>query len=244
MHARIEPLRPTNDGRLRLADGSCYRIRPSGEADRQRLLDCFEALSADTRRLRFFNSKSSLTPAELDYFAGADGHDHIACVAVRLDEQGQEGEALGFARCVRLSPGCEVAEFSITVVDRVQGQGLGSALLDQIMAMARGAGIRRFRCEVLAENSGMRNLAQHLGGEPQWLGDGTVEYDCALPETPTPADADLPWYLDPQGLVSPWADAWLNGLRDSLTLAQSSQQRLARWLDDLCPTCVGKVMAV
>jgi ribosomal protein S18 acetylase RimI-like enzyme len=66
-----------------------------------------------------------------------------------------------------LSPGCEAAEFSITVADQVQGQGLGSALLDHIMVMARGVGIHRFRCEVLAENSGMRNLAQHLGGEPQ-----------------------------------------------------------------------------
>ena len=243
MHARIDPVCPT-DPHLHLADGARYRIRPSGEGDRQRLLDCFKALSPDTRRLRFFNSKPTLTLEELDYFAGTDGQDHIACVAVRLDEQGREGEALGFARCVRLGQGSEVAEFSITVVDQVQGQGLGSALLDHIMVMARGVGIRRFRCEVLAENAGMRNLAQHLGGEPQWLGDGIVEYDCALPETPTPAGADLPWYLDPQGLVSPWADAWLNGLRDSLTLAQSSQQRLARWLDDLCPTCVGKVMAV
>jgi hypothetical protein len=87
VHARIDPFCPT-DCRLHLADGSRYRIRPSGEADRQRLLDCFEALSADSRRLRFFNSKSTLTPGELDYFAGADGHDHIACEAVRLDERG------------------------------------------------------------------------------------------------------------------------------------------------------------
>ena len=142
-----------------------------------------------------------------------------------------------------MSPGCEAAEFSITVADQVQGQGLGSALLDHIMVMARGVGIRRFRCEVLAENSGMRNLAQHLGGEPQWLGDGIVEYDCALPQPPAPAGADLPWYLDPRGLVSPWADAWLSGLQDSLTLAQASQQRFQRWLGDPCLTGIGESMA-
>ena len=243
MHARIDPYHPT-DSRPRLADGSRYHIRPSGEGDRQLLLDCFEGLSPDTRRLRFFNSKPTLTPGELDYFAGADGQDHIACVAVRLDERGREGEALGFARCVRLSPGSEVAEFSITVIDEAQGQGIGSVVLDHLIGVARDAGIRRFRCEVLAENSGMRSLAQHLGGEPLWLGDGIVEYDCALPETVAPAGADLPWFLDPRGLVSPWADVWLSGLGDSLTLAQSSQQRFGRWLADLCPACAGEGVAV
>jgi GNAT superfamily N-acetyltransferase len=242
MQAHIDPYRPT-PRRTHLAHGSRYRVRPSGEGDRQLLLDCFEALSADTKRLRFFNSKPTLTQGELDYFACADGQYHIACVAVRLDGSGQEAEALGFARCVRLSPGSEVAEFSITVIDEAQGQGIGSVLLEYIIGLALGVGIRRFRCEVLAENFGMRNLAQHLGGEPQWLGDGIVEYDCALPETPAPAGADLPWFLDPRGLVSPWADAWLNGLGDSLTLIQSSQQGVERWLADLCPACAGEAVA-
>jgi GNAT superfamily N-acetyltransferase len=208
MQAHIDPYRPT-PRRTRLAHGSRYRVRPSGEGDRQLLLDCFEALSADTKRLRFFNSKPTLTQGELDYFACADGQYHIACVAVRLDGSGQEAEALGFARCVRLSPGSEVAEFSITVIDEAQGQGIGSVLLEYIIGQALGVGIRRFR----------------------------------LPETPAPAGADLPWFLDPRGLVSPWADAWLNGQGDPLTLIQSSQQGFERWLADLCPACAGEGVA-
>jgi hypothetical protein len=65
MHAHIDPYRPTHS-RTHLVDGSRYQVRPSGEGDRQLLLDCFEGLSPDTRRLLFFNSKPTLTPGELD----------------------------------------------------------------------------------------------------------------------------------------------------------------------------------
>lgn len=236
MYAPANPDRSPGSRRT-LADGSTYLVRSSGEADRQLVIDCFDALSPDSRRLRFFNSKQSLSPAELDFFTGADGRDHIACVAVRLDHRGEELEALGFARCVRLSPGADCAEFSITVADQVQGQGLGSALLDHLVVAAGAVGIRRLRCEVLAENAGMRNLAQHLGGEPRWLGDGIVEYDCELPRVPVGPDWELPWYLDPRGLVSACADTWMAGFEDTLILTRTTRQGFEQWLGELCPGC-------
>ena len=181
MFDRLNPDRQI-DTYHRLADGSLCRIRPSGAADRALLLECFEALSPESRRMRFFTNKRSLTPAELDLFSGADGYDHIAIAAVRIDTSGRELEPLGFARCMRLVPGGESAELSITVADRFHGQGIGSALLTRLMDTAYAQGIRRFRFEVMIENRGMRQLAQGLGGEAHWLGDGIVEYDCALPE--------------------------------------------------------------
>ena len=121
----------------RLADGSTYRIRPSGPHDRELLLRCFALLSPQARRLRFFSAKPALTPDDLDRLCGADGHDHIAFAAVRLDPTGRESEPLGFARCLRLTPGGEVAEFSIATVDRIQGQGVGSALLSHLIPAAQ-----------------------------------------------------------------------------------------------------------
>jgi GNAT superfamily N-acetyltransferase len=202
--------------------------------------------STDSPRCRDHNDQIFIhlaLAAAADALIAGDG-DLLALAAVRLDRLAQEAVALGFARCVRLSPGSEIAEFSITVIDEAQGQGIGSVLLDRIIGLARGLGIRRFRCEVLAENSGMRNLAQRLGVEPQWLGDGIVEYDCAPPETAAPAGSDIPRFLDPRGLVSPWARVWLKGLGDSLTLVQSSQPRVDRWLADLCLACAGEAVAV
>jgi RimJ/RimL family protein N-acetyltransferase len=219
--------------RLRLANGSICRIRPSGEGDRQRLLDFFNALSPESRRLRFFSSKQHLSAAELDLFAGADGHDHLAFAAVRLDERGREQEALGFARCIRLQPSGDRAEFSVTVADRHQGQGLGSTLLKQVAAGAQAVGIRHLQTEVLAENTSMRHLAKHLGCEARWLGDGIVEYDCTLPEAPARSPWGLPWFADPDRLFDAVTEAWLQRLDDSLALTQRASDRLERWLTEL-----------
>lgn len=223
------PVLRTRD-RLRLPDGSICRIRPSGEADRQRVIDFFNALSQESRRLRFFTGKQHLSAAELDRFTGADGHDHIAYVAVSLDGWGREQEPLGFARCFRLEPSGTSAEFSVTVADRFQRHGLGSALLDRLAEAAGAVGIHHLHCEVLAENIGMRHLAEHLEGEARWLGDGIVEYSCILPDKTPQSHGCLPWYADPDGFISGLMDVWLIGLDDGLALAQTTSERLDRWL--------------
>jgi RimJ/RimL family protein N-acetyltransferase len=233
MFDRLNPDRQI-DTYLRLANGSVCRIRPSGVADRALLQECFEALSPESQRMRFFNNKRSLTPEELDLFSGADGYDHIAIAAVRIDTSGRELEPLGFARCLRLAPGGETAELSVTVADRFQGQGIGSALLGRLTDAAHSQGIRRFRFEVLVENRGMRQLAQRMGGEARWLGDGIVEYDCALPEPAgaepaadgpgdaTDTDRDLPWYLAPGAWIAPWTHAWQANLNVCLSWVQAA----------------------
>lgn len=225
----------------RLPDGSRYVIRPSGPADRGLLIRCFEALSPASRRMRFFSDKPALTPGDLERLAAVDGRDHLAFAAVRLDAQGREAEPLGFVRCLRLEPEGEVAEFSIATVDAVQGQGVGTALLTHLIPAARRQGIRRFWFEVLAENAGMRRLAQRLGGTAQWLGHGVLEYECALPEVfpPRPAavpvlpaasplveDApeDLPWYLVPGAWAVPWVAPWVAGLDRFLDWSRAANE--------------------
>ena len=216
------------------------RIRPSGRADRERLDRCFRTLSPESSRLRFFATKRALSDKELDFFSGADGSDHIALAAIRLDDKGQEQEALGFVRCVRLTPGGPCAEFSITVLDAEQGRGLGSALADAVMKAAATAGIRQLCFEVLADNMPMRKLAHHMGGHPRRMEDGTLEYDCALTPAPAPILAAvaaasptltpfnpgwiLPWFADPRSLVG----AWLQGVDATLVLAQRAQTDLCR----------------
>jgi RimJ/RimL family protein N-acetyltransferase len=218
------------------------RIRPSGPGDRERLLACFQALSPESRRLRFFTAKHTLSPNDLDSFAGADGWDHIALAAIRLDPQGEEQEALGFARCMRLAGG-NTAEFAITVIDTAQGQGVGRALLDNLIVSARDAGIRRLRCEVLAENRAMRALAERMGARAHWSDDGTVEYDCALPEPPAEPVWDVPWFADPHGLASACAELWLGVVDDALVRAHTAQEEVAAWLAVLCPGSDGPVFA-
>jgi GNAT superfamily N-acetyltransferase len=171
---------------VRLKDGTFCRIRAIAGDDPAIVTACFDGLSDASRRLRFFGAKRALSEADLAYLTGADGRDHLAFAALRRTVSG-ETEVLGVARCIRSTPGSEpvseTAELAMAVVDRAQGNGVGSALLGHLIVEAQERGIRRFRCEVLADNEGMRALAKRLGGHAVWLDDGTLEYDCALPET-------------------------------------------------------------
>lgn len=199
----------------RLGDGSNCSIRPLGRDDRGFIQACFEGLSETSRRLRFFTAKRALTEKELEDLTSADGHDHLAFGAFRTDRRGGREEALGVARCIRLASNRNLAEFAVAVIDRAQGKGVGSALLERLVEAARARGIERFRCEVLAENSGMRALAARLGGHPRWSDEGILVYDCALPHSlapgalapphalPLPSDAARPARLTPSLPRSP-----------------------------------------
>lgn len=191
---------------VRLRDGSYCRIRPTSVADRHLVADCFARLSPDSRRMRFFIVKPRLSETDLDLFSSADGHDHIALVAVRVNELGQEQSALGFVRCTRPAQAPETAELSIAVADDVQRLGVGSALLDRLSRAARSEGVLRFDCEVLVENRGMRALAKRMGAVSHWQGDGTVEY--SWPLTDDLAMEGLPWMSDPRKELSQTFGFW------------------------------------
>jgi GNAT superfamily N-acetyltransferase len=220
----------------RLRDGARYRIRPSGPADRERLAACFAALSPESRRLRFFGSKGTLQPTELDLYTNVDGSDHIALAAIRLDARGQEGGALGFARCLRIPELTQTAELSLTVLDGAQGQGVGAALLSRLIEDARVHGIHHLHCEILAENTTMRRMAEHLGGDARWMGDGTLTYDCPLPTRSDAAEeVSLPWLADPSQWLSTGTDAWLTGLETALTGFEAGHGAWDQWLAATAP---------
>lgn len=211
MSIRIECARRRASPRgeaVRLKDGTFCRIRPIDGDDPAIVTACFEGLSDASRRLRFFGAKRVLTEADLAYLTGADGRDHLAFAALRRSGSGGDTEVLGVARCIRSTSGSEpvseTAELAMAVVDRAQGNGVGAALLEHLIAEAREQGIRRFRCEVLADNEGMRALAKRLGGHAVWLDDGTLEYHCGLPEAvPIHGDSELSRSREPGARSTP-----------------------------------------
>jgi GNAT superfamily N-acetyltransferase len=145
----------------------------------------------------------------------ADGRNHLAYVAVRLDGNRRDSDILGAARCIRSTPDTETAELAMAVVDEFQGKGVGTLLLDHLMEEAREQGIRRFRFDVLADNTGMRALAKRLDGQASWSDEGVLVYDCALPDlVPTTSSRDP----DPASLIDlmPWwsarppAELWMS----------------------------------
>ena len=166
----------------RLGDGTHVVLRLVRPEDRELLRRGFERLSSESRYLRFMNVKPRLSEAELDTLMDLDGEERFAIGAVREAGDGDAPEGVGVARFARLPDEPEVAEAAVTVVDEVQGRGLGSLLLRRLAAAARERGIRYFRGEVLVRNEPMQRLLEdHAAATVVATGEGTVQVLVELP---------------------------------------------------------------
>lgn len=119
----------------------------------------FHELSAETRHFRFFTAVRELPEDVKHRLREVDGHSHCAIIAfdaaAHLPDH-PEGKAVGVARWMAGTEG--PPELSITVIDEYQGMGVGTRLMDALLALARKRGVRRIIADVLRENIGMRNL--------------------------------------------------------------------------------------
>ena len=139
--------------------GTRVLIRPIEPEDKEKLVDGLRRLSDESIRKRFLAAKPRFTRAELRYLTEVDGVNHIALVAV-LEEDPDRIAAV--ARCVRLEPGGDVAEFAIVVGDPWQAQGLGRELAKRLADAALAVGIRRFAATMLGDNEAARRLMRTL----------------------------------------------------------------------------------
>lgn len=161
-----------------LRDGTRVLVRMVEPDDRDAFVDSFDRLSSRSRYLRFHAAVEHLTDRQLDYLTQVDRVDHVAWVAVDLDEQDEPG--IGVARFVRLDDEPTVAEAAITVLDDYQGRGVGTVLLDVLASTARDRGIDAFRAYVLGENQAMLAMLDRLGPTTRAVDDGVYQIDVDL----------------------------------------------------------------
>jgi len=150
-----------------------YSARPLVQSDREMLERRFEALSSETRRLRFFTLKPRLRAQELDYLTNVDQANHIALVVCVLEE-GDWAE-IGIGRAVRLPGRPDTADLSLLIVDEYQGCGAGKFLLKQLAQLSASAGIRYFQATYLAENLAIEHIFRHFGATPAEFTQGVCE---------------------------------------------------------------------
>lgn len=168
-----------------LPKGQRIRMRFVRPDDKDKLRAGFATLSPESRFLRFFSQKESLSDSELSYLTECDQESHIALGAVALDDDGNEAEGLGVARCIALPDRANTAEVAVAIVDRMQGQGLGRLLLSRLVAAARERGVGRLRVEFLEKNTAMRTLVEQVAEDAELLTgaeDGVMAVEFALPE--------------------------------------------------------------
>ena len=159
-------------------------FRPIEPDDKKLLADGFQRLSPESRYRRFFRSINHLSESQLRYLTEVDQQNHVAWVAV-LPDAPEEERGVGVARWIRLHDDPEAAEGAVTVVDSMQGQGIGKTLLHLITKEAINKGIRKTKAWVLGDNHEVQAMLSHLGAHPgSWEG-GALEMTI-----PLPADVD------------------------------------------------------
>jgi len=203
-----DPFTPRSDEwfrRTELRDGSPILLRQIRPEDRSRLAEGMSELSPASRYLRFHDVRESLTDEQLDYLTAVDHTDHEAIVA--LDTRKPEVPGIGVARYIREGREPRVAEAAVTVADAYQATGAGTLLLGALAARARDNGVEVFRNYVLAGNTQMLEVFDHLGAERQLETDGLWRVDLAVPEQ----EAQLP--------DSPAGRAFVEIARDQRRLA-------------------------
>jgi acetyltransferase len=147
------------------------RIRPISPLDALLMQQLFDTLSPRSVYYRFLRPMTSLSPELLARFTLPDDETERAFVALSTWEEPHR-----MLRVARLfgPPGADRGEFSVLVGDPWQGQGVGAALLEQIIRISRERRIGILWGLVLPENRRMIALGRRFGcrvrqqpGEPE-----------------------------------------------------------------------------
>lgn len=118
----------------------------------------FEQTSKDDMRLRMISPRAATSEVTLKRFTQLDYDREMAFVAL-VDGQDDLG---GVAR-ISADPDHEIAEFAVLIRTDLQGQGLGLAMLEHLIAYAKADGITELRGIIMRENTKMLAMCKELG---------------------------------------------------------------------------------
>ncbi|HVP34224.1 MAG TPA: GNAT family N-acetyltransferase [Steroidobacteraceae bacterium] len=149
--------------------GQSLRLRPLRAGDRALLEDLCGRTESHDLQMRFFNGFRSLPPSLLDELMRIDPDQRITLVALGAASSGQP-DILAVARAHASADG--TAELALLVRSDLKGIGLGSLLLERLIARCRSRGLRVLAADVLQNNTRMLRLAERYGfrREPGELG--------------------------------------------------------------------------
>jgi acetyl coenzyme A synthetase (ADP forming)-like protein len=140
-----------------LRDGRTVHLRPARSEDQGVVEDYLIGLSDETRRLRFWTTSIDVTDVA-SRAVHADYPDHLTLLALTGRA---EGQVVGGAQFIREN--ATRAELSVSVTDELQGSGLGSLLVGNLVAAAFDAGITILEAKVLPENHRMVQVFRQSG---------------------------------------------------------------------------------
>jgi GNAT superfamily N-acetyltransferase len=159
MMLRLNDLRQHSDI-LRLRNGKSLTLRFVEPEDADALQGYFRSLTVRSRYNRFLGAMSELPRTELDHFIHVGEGDRFSVIAVMAID-GIE-TIVGEARYA-FDADKATFEFGLSIEDRWQGQGVGSALLRNLECRAAAFGAKHLFGDTLRSNDVMIGLARKSG---------------------------------------------------------------------------------
>ncbi|GAA0722523.1 GNAT family N-acetyltransferase [Dactylosporangium roseum] len=190
-----------------LSDGTTVHVRPIRPDDADRIVALHSRFSERTRYLRYFSAYPRIPARDLERFVNVDHHDREAFVVEHA------GGLIAVGRYERLGAGSHQAEVAFVVEDAHQGRGIGSVLIEHLVAAADAEGITEFEADVLPVNQAMLRVFVAAGFRiEREFADGVVHLWFPIAATPDSlrvqwtreqrAEArSIGWLLNPRGVA-------------------------------------------
>jgi len=151
-------------------------LRPIKPEDAPLLVELFHSLSPTSVYYRFFSPIPELPLSMLTRFTQIDYDRDIVVVASKQTSSGEK--ILGVSRLMS-DPDVTSAEFAIAVGDAWQKEGVGAALLEHSIHIAKERGLQFIWGIVLPQNKGILALARSHGFVVKKMG-GSKDYEVRI----------------------------------------------------------------
>ncbi len=176
-------------------------FRPS---DINQILIGFEKLSERSRYKRFLNPVRKLPEKSMVELLSVDNVSNMAVCAGVIGTGGWEGA--GIARFSRAPDEPGTAEVGLTVIDKYQGNGIGSLLFDTLIQNARDRGIRYLSGSLLTDNTSMIRILRHHSIQSRLEEGPSIRFTMAI-------DRVMPTGPIGSFRLNKGTDLWFEGMR-------------------------------
>ncbi|WP_374650865.1 GNAT family N-acetyltransferase [Dongia sp.] len=148
---------------ITLPDGTAKLLRPIRPEDEPAMLDAFKRLSQESVELRFFRVITNPTHQMVAGLTQIDYDREMALVLTDPEPATAATPQIYADARLLIDPDHVGAEYAIIVRDDVAGQGIGSFMMERIVAYGRSIGLARITGTVKAQNAAMLGICERLG---------------------------------------------------------------------------------
>jgi len=143
-----------------LKDGSTINFRAIHPGDEENIISFFSRLSKRTILLRFHSEVTKISLEEAKRLCNIDFDNTFALAATTGEGKDEKFVAVGRYRRM---PKADYGMMALVVEDAYQGKGIGTNILEQIVAITRENGFHFLATEILASDPAPKKMLEDLG---------------------------------------------------------------------------------